>query len=125
MLIFLLLRKHYLGYCWTANKKEYEPNNKNPPRNGYFNKNSINNKSFRQKSSGEVDDENDNDQVNGVAAASTIGSDDLATEDRSSLFISSNKRKKNDDNYIKVNVNDDTRNHYVGQPLLTSTSTPV
>lgn len=127
LLIVMLIRKCSLGYCWTAHKKEYEPNNKNQPKNGYFNKNSINNKSFRKKND-ELDEEN---------------GDDLA-EDRSNLVRSNDKTgavaaKRNiaaatttgdKNNFIRININDKETNkssyqHELGTPLKTSTSTPV
>lgn len=117
VLIIMLIRKYSLGYCWTAHKKEYEPNNKNKPKNGYFSKNSINNKSFRQKK-GELDEDNGDDLV----------------EDRSNLVRPNNNKtgvstgKKND--YVKININEKGTNklhyqHQVVAPLKTSTSTPV
>lgn len=115
----MLIRKYSLGYCWTAHKKEYEPNNKTQPKNGYFNKNSINNKSFRQKN-GEVDDD-DADLVNDKS-------------DGAAFMTPADK----DHSYVKVNINDNHQhdttdsfngnNHYhheVTTPLKTSTSTPV
>lgn len=109
-LIFMLVRKHYLGYCWTAHKKEYEPNNKNAPKNGYFDKNSINNKSFRQKN-GELIDEHNN---------------------RSNLIASDQLLAANED-HVKLNMDQDTGDPYADprihhqpiKPLKSSTSTPV
>lgn len=60
-LIVMSVRRYFLGYCWTAHKKEYEPNNRSAPKGGYFNKDSINNKSFRQKKGGEMDNDDDDD----------------------------------------------------------------
>lgn len=92
ILLFILLRKYYI---WTSWKKEYEPNNKSAPKNGYFDKNSINNKSFRKKNQIEEDDED---------------------ADRSNLVTQSN------DDQVRVNIND---NQHRSGPLSTSTSTPV
>lgn len=111
VLIFLLIRKYCIGYCWTAHKKEYEPNNKVQPKNGYFNKNSINNKSFRQKN-GETDD-----------------GDPVDDKNDSTAFI---KPADKNHSYVRVNVNQndnsfnaDHRYNEATSPLKTSTSTPV
>jgi hypothetical protein len=103
-LIVMSLRKYFLGYCWTAHKKEYEPNNESAPKSGYFNKDSINNKSFRQKN-GEVDD--DGDDIDDTAA------------DRSNLVTTVNKGRgallnKGDQRLINNNQElADTENRYV------------
>lgn len=129
LLIVMLIRKYSLGYCWTAHKKEYEPNNKNQTKNGYFNKNSINNKSFRQKN-GELEEENgddlaedrsnlvrSNDKTGGVAA-------------KRNITVATTTRTGEKNNYIKININDKETNksphqRELGAPLKTSTSTPV
>lgn len=120
VLIFILLRKYYLGYCWTAHKKEYEPNNKTAPKNGYFSKNSINNKSFRQKSSGEVDDlEADNSSADRSSLVRASNGDKTNNKSRS---VFSNKPATGTNDYVKVDM--DNRASNFG-PLSTSTSTPV
>lgn len=127
ILLLSLLRKHYLGYCWTAHKKEYEPNTakQQAPKNGHFDKNSINNKSFRRRN-GDLDDED--------------AGNDSSTEDRSNLVAP----KKNQGDSVAVNLNgkqqqqqesdesqqltsEQRRLNYHRQqgPLKTSTSTPV
>jgi len=125
VVIFMLLRKHYLGYCWQAHKKEYEPNNKSPPRNGYFNKNSINNKSFRQKSSEieEGEEEEGEDDTN------------LVIPSTESEGYAAFAREAGDDQSQLVKLNIKENNHSSGSgnsyhfhgasPLKSSTSTPV
>lgn len=129
-LIVLLIRKYSLGYCWTAHKKEYEPNNKSQPKNGYFNKNSINNKSFRQKN-GELDEENGDDlaedRSNLVRPSKKTG--DAETGSKNVLPATTVKTGERN-NYIKINISDKETSkspyqHQVGTPLKTSTSTPV
>lgn len=133
-LIFFLIRKYYLGYCWTAHKKEYEPNNKNQPKNGYFNKNSINNKSFRQKN-GENDDDDAGEVDNSADRSSLVSDKKDAISNRASVMTSKDKHNRS---YVKVNIDDnqhdnsdslvDNRQYYQHQvvsPLKTSTSTPV
>lgn len=134
LLVFLLLRKHYLGFCWTAHKKEYEPNTKNPTKNAYFNKNSINNKSFRQKTNdideeagsinaglanGQNDDDNDDDgDASGTSSAranlvtNTDKQTNQATTDgynknrqTSAPLLTSGADKNRD--YVKVNINNE------------------
>lgn len=130
LLIVLLIRKYSLGYCWTAHKKEYEPNNKSQPKNGYFNKNSINNKSFRQKN-GEIDEENGDDlaedRLNLVRPNKKTGDAEVG---RNVLQATTAKTDGERNNYIKINISDKETNkpsyqHQVGTPLKTSTSTPV
>ena len=137
-LIFLLGRKYYLGYCWTAHKKEYEPNNESAPKDGYFNKNSINNKSFRQKN-GETDDEDDDTAADRSNLMTTTGKRDHASNDKAHNG-SNNKSNR----YVKVDMSkdrqqqqqqqnqSDTHNgnyqpfhHKIDSPLASSTSTPV
>lgn len=149
VLIFILLRRHYLGYCWTASKKEYEPNNKNAPKNGYFNKNSINNKSFRKKN-GDIEDDDDdalNGDDNDETAASDARSNLVTPVDKGKTSTNKNKQSTattalksagvdNNHDYVKININEDNRNnsfndskqyyqHQLISPLKTSTSTPV
>lgn len=152
VLIFMLVRKHYLGYCWTAHKKEYEPNTNSPPKNGYFNKSSINNKSFRKKNNFEVDDA-DSAAGNESADEHLAGATGVKGADRSILVTSASSPSSNNktsightnrggflksaspskgDDYVRVNMNDnlheDRRKQYqvsLGSPLKTSTSTPV
>lgn len=130
VLIFTLIRKHYLGYCWTTHKNEYAPNNNSSPKNGNFNKNSINNKSFRKKN-GELDD----DDV------------EESAEDRSTLVPALNGKNLSrspfltqavdkEQGYVKVNINEHqvsdpsaadngAQFHHQLSPLASSTSTPV
>lgn len=141
VLILMLIRKYYLGYCWTAHKQEYEPNNKNLPKNSFFSKDSINNKSFRKKN-GDID-EGDNDSLtadlSNLVAAS--GKADEKHPSRSSpttktpYTSSANQRY----DYVEVDMNggqllnnsastDDSDGPMFRQliaPLKTSTSTPV
>jgi hypothetical protein len=80
-LMIMIVRKYYLGYCWTAHKKEYEPNNDNGQKSqAAFSKNSINNKSFRKKTNvdhetDDDDDGNDNHDQNGSANNDTAAAD--------------------------------------------------
>lgn len=135
LLIFMLVRKHYLGYCWTAHKKEYEPNNKNPAKNGYFNKNSINNKSFKRKSL-ETDEEDGGDGSNLVGSTGAESSRVDGHTNRAALVTSPAEQPASHHNYVKVNMNDDAsdpynntqlsyHHHKVASPLTSSTSTPV
>jgi len=81
LFIIFLVRRYCLGSCWNAHKKEYEPNNKT--RNTQeFNKNSINNKSFRQKK-GEIDDED-----------RSVNEDDCTAADRSNLVTTAISKDK-------------------------------
>lgn len=133
ILILSVLRKHYLGYCWTAHKKEYEPNtSKQPPPNkdGHFDKNSINNKSFRRRN-GDMDAE---------AAAAADGNDSSTEEEDKSNLVS--KRSKGDFVAVDLNSNNGKQQqessqqtmtseqrrlqyHHQQGPLKSSTSTPV
>lgn len=150
-LIFFLIRRHYLGYCWTGHKKEYEPNNKSSPRNGYFNKNSINNKSFRQKN-GETEEDGDDtaaDRSNLVTKTSVDKANKNIScgslSQRAAFVTSNNDDADGDDNqkhlFVKVDMNENKRLanssdpsngrqyepfiHRVVSPLASSTSTPV
>lgn len=133
VLIFILIRRHYLGYCWTAHKKEYEPNNKNQPKNNnYFNKNSINNKSFRQKN-GEIEDEHDhgNNNEDRSNLVSSSSSNDKSNKNKK-LISGGNNGNNNinnnngnssrapfmttkqhaDDDYVRVNINEQNNEDY-------------
>jgi hypothetical protein len=90
VLIVMSVRKCFLGYCWTAHKKEYEPNNKSAPKSGYFNKNSINNKSFRQKNGETDEDVGDNDDT--AADRSNLVTNNTADKSRGALLINGNRR---------------------------------
>lgn len=94
-LIYIMIRNPFK--CWKAQKNEFEPNNNKksiidinstrasaeiPSTN--FNKNSINNKSFRRKEEFEDDDHVSSGQISGTAS---IGNND---EDKSHL-VSSHK----------------------------------
>lgn len=121
--IFMIARKYYLGYCWTAHKKEYEPNNKSQPKNGHFNKNSINNKSFRQKMSGETeDDDYDDDNTaadrSNLVTTTTNKKDGALRTNQTSLSSSTTaaagargaftttSNKDGQHHYVKVDMND-------------------
>lgn len=133
ILILSLLRKHYLGYCWTAHKKEYEPNNttaKSPiggsGKSNHFDKNSINNKSFRRRNGEHDSDDSDYETAGGGGGGGTR----TGNEDRSNLVST----KKNGD-FVAVNLgaDDDKQSseqkrlnyHHKQGPLKSSTSTPV
>lgn len=121
LLIFMLLRRHYLGYCWTAHKKEYEPNNENnADKNGAFNKNSINNKSFKRKN-GDAGDNCDNNNLNDsfedderAGLASSRGATGRTDQENHHRIDMSNNRRQQHDNPAMIVV-----------PLKSSTSTPV
>lgn len=127
VLILISLRKYYLGYCWTAHKHEYEPNNKNLPKNSFFNKDSINNKSFRKKN-GDVDGEDDDsltaDISNLVAAGASAN---RKHSPGTGVSPPANDSSRND--YVRVSINggqaDNLDYHHLVSPLKTSTSTPV
>lgn len=129
LIVFLLLRRYCLACCWRAYKDEYEPNNKNKPKNGYFTKDSINNKSFRRKN-GETEDE-DCDQDDSSADISNLVTPNVSKASEHSTRNKTNTQHSND--YIKVNMSnkgstDDGRHNYLNQlgaPLKSSTSTPV
>lgn len=127
ILILSLLRKHYLGYCWTAHKKEYEPNTakQQAPKNGHFDKNSINNKSFRRRN-GEMDDDAENDsstedKSNLVAKKTTIFNNTSSSSRNQGDFVTVNLNGKEEDNESPVSEH---RRLHQG-PLKSSTSTPV
>lgn len=150
-LIFLLVRKHYLGYCWTRHKIEYEPNNNknSQPKNGYFNKNSITNKSFRKKN-GETDEDEDDTAADRSNLVTKTDKKDGSLVN-CAAFIAPNTTNKSQNRYVKVDMNDHNRRqdggqlqqqrdsrdstsngHYyqpfhrqVASPLASSTSTPV
>lgn len=140
LLIFLvLLKKNCFGpCCWTANKNEYEPNNKNGTlKNGNsFDKNSINNKSFRKKTS-ETDD--DLDDTTAADRSSLVAGSKENKEDKKSK---KNKQARSSEEiraqapsdqtrYVVVNMNDDnpgqqkSSQKVSSSPLASSTSTPV
>lgn len=106
-LLILLFKKHYLRFCFTSYKKEYEPNNKSNPKNG-FHSNPINNKSFKRKL------ENDNPVANNF--------------DRTKQ--SSDQLRKSSEVDVNLDIND-TDEHEVmisgkiNKPLVNPTSTTV
>lgn len=103
-LLIMILRRYYLGYCWT-HTKEYEPNSDDSPRNVQFSKSSINNKSFRKRSV-ELDEDEAGD-----------GAGDDTAADRSNLVATSGKKNgalMSESAFIKSNGNDNVNeNHYV------------
>lgn len=132
LIIFMLLRKHYLGYCWTAHKKEYEPNNKNAhAKNDSFDKDSINNKSFRRKN-GDLECDNDADETTGLtpggkSAKSGRGMTKQPSKDQTSPHIKVNMagKKLNNGNNSQYNDQHYNQSDLVVSPLASSTSTPV
>lgn len=123
LIIFMLVRKHYLGYCWTTHKKEYEPNNKNAPKNGYFNKNSINNKSFRKKNV-ETDEDEDIESAADNRAFVTTNTDDKRSSGVK-VNIDDNHRQDTSEPHNGSTNNQYHHNHHLSGPLISSTSTPV
>lgn len=129
-ILILVLKKYYLGYCWTRTK-EYEPND-GSEKGSQFNKNSINNKSFRKRSC-ELDGE---DNCEDVAADRSS----LVTESSKKLIHRDRNGTGNVNHYVKVDMNgtsadkdlnrslvehDRTVNGDRNRPLPSSTSTPV
>ena len=88
-----LVRKYCLGYCWTTHKKEYEPNSTNPAKSGQqFDKNSINNKSFRRKKGELGEEENDHDHYDDDGGANESDEiENTAAADRSNLVTTTKK----------------------------------
>lgn len=146
LVIFLiLLRKNCFGHCcWTVNKNEYEPNNKNGTlKNGSsheFDKNSINNKSFRKKSSETDDDVDDVAADKSSLVASSNNGDKRSKKttrgiiNRAQVTTSGEQRRPEQRHgYISVDVNDKSNTgqlqsnprHKATSPLASSTSTPV
>lgn len=127
ILILISLRRYYFGYCWTAHKHEYEPNNKNLPKSSLFNKDSINNKSFRRKTGNAEDGDNDSlaaDLSNLVAVGANSDRKQSTGDIPTSATTNSNRN-----DYVRVNLNggqtDNPEYHHLVSPLKTSTSTPV
>lgn len=135
IVVLVLFRKNCLSHCcWTTNKNEYEPNNKNGTlKNGSnksFDKSSINNKSFRKKSS-ETDDDSDDAAADrsSLVAGSKENNDDK--KDKKSKQTRNGSRVQTPSNqYVSVNISDDTGGQQSNSqirtsPLASSTSTPV
>lgn len=125
-LMIMIVRKYYLGYCWTAHKKEYEPNN--APKgagSGHFDKNSINNKSFRRKNGeAEEDDNEDNDDDTAADRSNLVtttvsknGSVLVNSKQRSSPSVGSKKASASDteNRYVKVNMRGTSADRHSGE----------
>lgn len=112
-LMTIILRRYYLGYCWTTHKKEYEPNNECSPKTSPFNKNSINNKSFRKKTAELDDDSSGADDT--AADSSNLVTTTSKKDGRGPLVARNGGDNSIVNNYVKVDMRRTSKQSDVNQ----------